>query len=365
MVGQQHERRTRGHPDRRHPRAHALDREHDLARRARRARYAISTATSALGTYRKSSDSNTRPATPPARPGQFPARHGVAFGGSGGRRRRGDRVNITVLGAGSWGTTVATRRRRSATRPRSGRATRTPSARSTTSTGTRGTWRGSRCRSDLRATSDLEEAASEADVLVVGVPSTAFRGSWRRRRPTSARGSRWSSLTKGFECGTYMRMTEVIDDVLPGRPGRRARRGPTSPRRSWPGSPRPAWSPPRTCRSRAALQNVLAPGAVPDLHEPRRRRLRGRRRAEERRRHRRRHGAGPRRRRQHPVDGHHAGPVRADPPRRGHGRRAGDVRRAGRDGRPHGDLHQPASAGTATSASSSARASRSTTSWPG
>ena len=63
------------------------------------------------------------------------------------------------------------------------------------------------------------------------------------------------------------------------------------------------------------------PRPVPHLHEPRRHRLRARRRAEERRRHRLRDRPGPRRRRQHPGDGDDARPRRAEPPRRVDGRR--------------------------------------------
>ena len=71
---------------------------------------------------------------------------------------------------------------------------------------------------DLRATSDLEEAASEADVLVVGIPSYGFRGVLEQAAPYVRPWIPVVSLTKGFEFGTYMRMTEVIKEVLPGRP---------------------------------------------------------------------------------------------------------------------------------------------------
>src|SRR4051812_26545817 len=71
---------------------------------------------------------------------------------------------------------------------------------------------------DLRATADLEEAASGADVLVVGIPSYGFRGVLEQAAPYVRPWIPVVSLTKGFERGTYMRMTEVIADVLPGRP---------------------------------------------------------------------------------------------------------------------------------------------------
>ncbi|MGC8513674.1 MAG: NAD(P)H-dependent glycerol-3-phosphate dehydrogenase [Acidimicrobiales bacterium] len=70
----------------------------------------------------------------------------------------------------------------------------------------------------ITATSDLEEAVSCADVLILAVPSGGFRSvlssalSWVRP---------WIpvvSLTKGLEAGSLMRMTEVIEDLLPGHP---------------------------------------------------------------------------------------------------------------------------------------------------
>jgi glycerol-3-phosphate dehydrogenase (NAD(P)+) len=70
----------------------------------------------------------------------------------------------------------------------------------------------------LRATTDLSEAANCADVVVMGVPSHGFRGVLtelaRELRP-------WVpvvSLVKGLEQGTNLRMSEIVDEVLPGHP---------------------------------------------------------------------------------------------------------------------------------------------------
>jgi glycerol-3-phosphate dehydrogenase (NAD(P)+) len=69
----------------------------------------------------------------------------------------------------------------------------------------------------LRATSDLEEAVADAEVLVVGVPSHGFRTVLEQAAPHVPHWIPVVSLTKGFEAGTLFRMTEVIRDVLPGR----------------------------------------------------------------------------------------------------------------------------------------------------
>lgn len=67
----------------------------------------------------------------------------------------------------------------------------------------------------LRATADLEEAVKSADVVVMGVPSHGMRSTLeevaRHIRP-------WVpvvSLATGLEPGSHLRMTEVIREVLP------------------------------------------------------------------------------------------------------------------------------------------------------
>ena len=70
----------------------------------------------------------------------------------------------------------------------------------------------------LRATSSLEEALDGAEVVVMGVPSHGFREILDEAKPFLTEGAPIVSLTKGVEQQTLKRMTEVIDDVVPGRP---------------------------------------------------------------------------------------------------------------------------------------------------
>jgi glycerol-3-phosphate dehydrogenase (NAD(P)+) len=126
-------------------------------------------------------------------------------------------VNITVLGAGSWGTTVATvaaKRNPTLLWARNGDTVREINERHENSR----YLAGFPLPEDLRATADLEEAASEADVLVVGIPSSSFREVLEEAKPFVRPWIPVVSLTKGFERGTHLRMTEVVKDVLPGRP---------------------------------------------------------------------------------------------------------------------------------------------------
>ena len=93
------------------------------------------------------------------------------------------------------------------------------------------------------------------------------------------------SLTKGLEQGSLLRMTEVINDVLPGHPAA-ALTGPNIAREIMAGQAAASVIATEDLAVAAAIQQVLTRGAVPHLHQPRRHRLRARRGAEERRRHR-------------------------------------------------------------------------------
>lgn len=126
-------------------------------------------------------------------------------------------MNVTVLGAGSWGTTVASLT--TALNPTILWARNPEVAAEVNESHTNATYLPSTTLPRrLRAMADLEEAVTEADVLVVGVPSKGFRA-------TLEEAKRWVrpwipvvSLTKGIEGGTLLRMTQVIDQVLPGHP---------------------------------------------------------------------------------------------------------------------------------------------------
>ena len=68
---------------------------------------------------------------------------------------------------------------------------------------------------ELRATASLEEAASEADVVVMGVPSHGMREVLSEVAHYIRPWVPVVSLAKGLEPGTQLRMSEVIREVLP------------------------------------------------------------------------------------------------------------------------------------------------------
>ncbi|MDA8048173.1 MAG: NAD(P)H-dependent glycerol-3-phosphate dehydrogenase [Actinomycetota bacterium] len=126
-------------------------------------------------------------------------------------------MNVTVLGAGSWGTTVASLT--TALSPTVLWARNPDVVHEVNTSHTNSTYLpAASLPRRLRATADMEEAVAEADVLIVGVPSKGFRATLEEARPWLRAWVPVVSLTKGIEGGTLKRMTEVIEHVLPGHP---------------------------------------------------------------------------------------------------------------------------------------------------
>lgn len=73
---------------------------------------------------------------------------------------------------------------------------------------------GARLPPSVSATSSLEEALRDADVVVLVTPSHAFRETLVSARPFLAPGVAFVSATKGIENETLMLMGEVAQDVL-------------------------------------------------------------------------------------------------------------------------------------------------------
>jgi glycerol-3-phosphate dehydrogenase (NAD(P)+) len=70
----------------------------------------------------------------------------------------------------------------------------------------------------LQATTDFSEAAGTADVVVMGVPSHGFRGVLEQLSKELRPWVPVVSLVKGLEQGTNKRMSQIVDEVLPGHP---------------------------------------------------------------------------------------------------------------------------------------------------
>ncbi|MBV8692399.1 MAG: NAD(P)H-dependent glycerol-3-phosphate dehydrogenase [Actinobacteria bacterium] len=70
----------------------------------------------------------------------------------------------------------------------------------------------------LGSSASLEEALTDADVVIMGVPSHGFRAVLAEGKPFITDGVPVLSLSKGVEQDTLLRMTEVIGELLPGHP---------------------------------------------------------------------------------------------------------------------------------------------------
>lgn len=124
---------------------------------------------------------------------------------------------VTVLGGGTWGTTVASIVAR---RTRTLLWLRDPDIAGAINETHRNPryLAGFDLAPGLRATTDLAEAVEDADVLVAGVPSQYLRGVLLRAADHVRPFIPVVSLVKGLEQGSRKRMTEVIHEVLPRHP---------------------------------------------------------------------------------------------------------------------------------------------------
>lgn len=127
------------------------------------------------------------------------------------------RLKVGLLGGGSWGTTVASVVSRNA--PITLWARDAETVEGINSVGENCKYLpGIKLPAALRATNDMAAVVAAADVLVMGVPSHSFRGVLEEARNHLRPWVPVISLTKGLELATGKRMTELIEEILPGHP---------------------------------------------------------------------------------------------------------------------------------------------------
>jgi glycerol-3-phosphate dehydrogenase (NAD(P)+) len=127
------------------------------------------------------------------------------------------RICVAVIGAGSWGTTVA---HLAAHNNETVLWARDPALAEEIQIQHRNSryLEGYDLHADLQASSDLKAVVGQADVVVMGVPSHVFRPTLEQVAECTRAWVPIVSLTKGLEQGSRKRMTQVIQDVLPGHP---------------------------------------------------------------------------------------------------------------------------------------------------
>ncbi|MBW2272947.1 MAG: NAD(P)H-dependent glycerol-3-phosphate dehydrogenase [Deltaproteobacteria bacterium] len=127
------------------------------------------------------------------------------------------KMRVTVLGAGSWGTTVANIA--AANAPTRVWARNPEAAREINEQHSNERYLpAAKLHDNLRATADLEEAVREADALVIGIPSHGFREILETAAPHVRPWVPIVSLTKGLEQGSMLRMSQIIEELMPDHP---------------------------------------------------------------------------------------------------------------------------------------------------
>lgn len=126
-------------------------------------------------------------------------------------------MKVGLLGGGSWGTTVASLVARNTSTTmwaRNGNSVKEINDLHTNEK----YLPGAKLTSTLRATDSIKGAIENADVVVMAVPSQSFRGVMQQASEHIRPWVPIISLSKGLENGTHMRMTEIIESIMPGHP---------------------------------------------------------------------------------------------------------------------------------------------------
>ncbi len=126
-------------------------------------------------------------------------------------------LKVAVLGGGSWGTTVAALVARNTAVTLWARDANTVAEINEQHSNSK-YLPGATLPAKLAASHCIEETVSGADLVVMGIPSQNFRAVLADVKQHIRAWVPVISLTKGLELSTRMRMTEIIQEVLPGHP---------------------------------------------------------------------------------------------------------------------------------------------------
>ena len=126
-------------------------------------------------------------------------------------------INVGLIGGGSWGTTVASLVANNTSILMWARDQATVDEINTKHSNQK-YLPGASLPENLKASNNLEQVVGQAEVLVIGVPSNSFRQVTKEIADYIGEGVPVVSLTKGLERDTDKRMTQIIEDELPGHP---------------------------------------------------------------------------------------------------------------------------------------------------
>ena len=124
---------------------------------------------------------------------------------------------MCVVGAGSWGTTIAALASHNVHTMLWSR--RAELAEEINSLHTNSAYLGTTVLPDaLQASNDLHTALAQVDVVAMAVPSQGFRDVANEVSKYVRAGVPVVSLSKGLEQGTFLRMSEVLQQIMPNNP---------------------------------------------------------------------------------------------------------------------------------------------------
>lgn len=127
------------------------------------------------------------------------------------------KLKVGILGGGSWGTTVASITAKNAETTMWARNIDTVNEINNHHTNQRYLPNAKLTRS-LKASNSIKETVETADVVVMGIPSQNFRELLEEAKPHIRPWVPIVSLAKGLELKTKKRMTQIIEEVMPGHP---------------------------------------------------------------------------------------------------------------------------------------------------
>lgn len=127
------------------------------------------------------------------------------------------KLKVGLLGGGSWGTTVASLTAKNSETIMWARNPKTVKEINEFNTNEK-YLPNAKLHKSLKASASIKETVENADVIVMGIPSQSFRKVLEEAKPYIRPWVPIVSLAKGLEISSKMRMTEIIQEIMPGHP---------------------------------------------------------------------------------------------------------------------------------------------------
>ncbi|RNC84147.1 MAG: NAD(P)H-dependent glycerol-3-phosphate dehydrogenase [Winogradskyella sp.] len=127
------------------------------------------------------------------------------------------KLKVGLLGGGSWGTTVASLTAKNTETIMWARNPKTVDEINTHHTNEK-YLPNAKLTKSLRASTSIKDTVENADVIVMGVPAQSFRAVLNDAKPYIRPWVPIVSLAKGLEIGSKKRMTQIIEEEMPGHP---------------------------------------------------------------------------------------------------------------------------------------------------